>query len=59
MVKTVSQLFSLGNDPVQIIAQLIGFAGAVTYFLVFQMKKRKSMVEYPCRSNFCASFFSA
>ncbi|MGI6746603.1 MAG: Inner membrane protein YgjV [Firmicutes bacterium ADurb.Bin300] len=44
MVKTVSQLFSLGNDPVQIIAQLIGFAGAVTYFLVFQMKKRKSIL---------------
>ncbi len=28
----------------QIIAQLIGFMGTITYFLVFQMKKRKSIL---------------
>lgn len=44
MAETFSRLFEFNADPTFIAAQLVGFAGAVTYFLVFQMKKRKNIL---------------
>lgn len=44
MIETVLNLFAFDGEPLWIIAQIIGFAGTITYFLVFQMKKRRGIL---------------
>lgn len=44
MTETLLRFFEFNTDPMLIAAQLVGFAGAAAYFLVFQMKRRKSIL---------------
>ncbi|HZJ75875.1 MAG TPA: YgjV family protein [Clostridia bacterium] len=44
MLETIIKIFSIDGTALGVIAQIIGFIGAFTYFLVFQMKKRSSIL---------------
>lgn len=44
MIETIIKTFSIDGTLLGVAAQIIGFIGAFTYFLVFQMKKRSSIL---------------
>ncbi|HZK21675.1 MAG TPA: YgjV family protein [Oscillospiraceae bacterium] len=44
MLDTIIKMFSVDGTALGVVAQIVGFAGAFTYFLVFQMKKRSSIL---------------